>query len=251
MLFGLAETRWPLSKQWVSPRLFLVMQARGPEACQAYRWTQIAGQSGILSIPRLYFWSFRLTERSSSHTLVWLMLCLCPFRQLRSECPRSILSWPAPPLSYHLSRWEGFYHELALFAAWEWGYLSATCFWRFWPVLVSPGPQVAFPPRSLFLLELSLAVMSRRSKKKKKLKCHLGADARYTRTKWSGSEKKEKKTVNTHTILNARAHTHTRAHTYTSTQAHTHTHTLCPTVCMAVCTYVPFVYIMDASTVHI
>ena len=35
-----------------------------------YRWTQIAGQSGILSISRPYFWSFRLSERSSSHTII-------------------------------------------------------------------------------------------------------------------------------------------------------------------------------------
>ena len=129
-----------------------------PKAFQGCWRTQTAGQSGILSISRPYFWPFRLSERISTHTPVWLMLSLCPFRQLKSECPRSILLWPAPPLRYHLSRWKGCCHTPALFAGWEWGSLSATCFWRFWwedthaTVLVFPGPQVSFPSRSLFPL---------------------------------------------------------------------------------------------------
>ena len=99
---------------WVGPRLFLVIQGARwiprsllsfPKAFQGCWRTQTAGQSGLLSVSRPYFWSFLLPERISTHTLVWLMLSQCPSRQLKSECPRSILLWPAPPLRYHLSRW--------------------------------------------------------------------------------------------------------------------------------------------------
>ena len=129
-----------------------------PEAFEGCWQTQTAGRIGIVSISRPCFWSFHLSERISTHTPVWPVLSLCPICQLKLECLRSILLWPAPPLRYHLSRWKGFCRTPALFSAWEWGSLSATCFWQFWwedtqaTVLVFPGPQVSFPSRSLFPL---------------------------------------------------------------------------------------------------
>ena len=74
-----------------------------PKAFQGCWRTQTAGQSGILSISRPYFWSFRLSERISTQTLVLLMLSMSfPSTEIGMSETHTFVtgtSSPLPPLT--------------------------------------------------------------------------------------------------------------------------------------------------------